>query len=135
MGQIDKGTTGCVTAVVYDWHRNVSEINATLRSKANRYEEVVRWFREAYQNDTTTSWFEPDGISTNVGGVVLSAKEWSVITLYNGAGGTPYLPFEGHTRERSPIHFDPVSTNWLLFTNSNDYCPTVVVGRAEMEVE
>ena len=77
MGQIDKGTTGCVTAVVYDWHRNVSEINATLRSKANRYEEVVRWFREAYQNDTTTSWFEPDGISTNVGGVVLSANKVS----------------------------------------------------------
>ena len=135
IGQIDKGTNGCVTAVVYDWHRNVSEINATLRSKANRYEEVVRWYREAYQNDTTTAWFEPDGISTNVGGVVLSAKEWSVITLYNGAGGTPYLPFEGHTMERSPIHFDPVSTNWLLFTNSNDYCPTVVGGRAELEVE
>ena len=135
IGQIDKGTNGCVAAEVYDWHRNVESVNATLRDKLSRYSEIVRLYRNAYQSDSSTRWFEPDSISTNINGTVVSARQWSIMTLYNGTRGAHPLPFAGHEGERTPIHFDPATTNWILYTNSNDYVPTVLADSSTTEVE
>ena len=57
------------------------------------------------------------------------------MTLYNGAGGTHSLPFAGHTKEKTPIHFDPVTTNWVLYTNSKNYVPAVYGDATTTEVE
>lgn len=135
IGQIDKGIDGTTTAEVYDWHENVASMNRVLRSKRNRYEEVVGWFRAAYQNDPAVNWSEPDNVTTNVSGHVFTAKEWTIITLYNGAGGTPYLSAIGHPRERSPIHFDPRTSSWKLYTNDKNYAPMVYDRRNLEEVE
>ena len=114
------------TSEVYNWKTNVLAMCNVLRDKRNRYEEVIRWFRTEYQNDHSTQWFEPDNVKTNIGGAIITARQWSIMTFYNGAGGCPYLPFQGHDDEPSPIHFDPVTTNWVLYTNVHDYVPTVL---------
>ena len=135
IAQIDKGWDGDSTAEVYDWHANVASMNATLRQKRDRYDEILRAYRTAYQNDPSTQWFEPDNITTNVNGVNISAKQWSIMTLYNGAGGTHPFPFANKPKEHTPIHFDPVSTNWFLYTNSNNYVPAVLGDANTTEVE
>lgn len=127
MCQIDrKETPGCTTAEVYDWHESVSAMNTTLGEKLRRYNEIIEMYRTAYQDDHSTRWSEPDGITTNVDGTTISARQWAIMTLYNGAGGTHPIPFAGHARENTPIHFDPVTTNWILYTNSQDYVPKVL---------
>ena len=132
---IDKGKNGDSTAEVYDWHENVASMNAALRLKRNRYNQILAMYRVAYQNDPSTRWFEPDNVTTNVNGTVISARQWSIMTLYNGAGGTHQLPFPGQENYSTPIHFDPVTTNWVLYTNRKNYVP-VVYGDAEAtEVE
>ena len=135
IAQIDKDRNGDSTAEVYDWHVNVASMNTTLRQKRDRYNVIIGMYRTAYQNDSSTQWFEPDNVSTNVSGTTISAKQWSIMTLYNGAGGTHPLPFPGHDREHTPIHFDPVTTNWYLFTNSNNYVPVVFGDSVATEVE
>ena len=135
IAQIDKDRNGDSTAEVYDWHMNVASMNTTLRQKRDRYNVIIGMYRTAYQNDSSTQWFEPDNVSTNVSGTTISAKQWSIMTLYNGAGGTHPLPFPGHDRENTPIHFDPVTTNWYLFTNSNNYVPVVFGDSVATEVE
>lgn len=135
IAQIDRGRNGDTTAEVYDWHANVAAMNETLRSKRNRYNQILAMYRIAYQNDPSTRWFEPDNVTTNVNGTVISARQWSIMTLYNGSGGTHQLPFPGQENYSTPIHFDPVTTNWVLYTNSKNYVP-VVYGDAEAtEVE
>lgn len=92
-------------------------------------------YRSAYQNDASTQWFEPDNITTNVNGTVISARQWTIMTLYNGAGGTHPLPFPGQEQYSTPIHFDPVTTNWILYTNSRNYVPVVFGDVNVTEVE
>ena len=84
IGQIDKGKDGTTTAEVYDWHENVASINATLIEKRRRYNEIIRLYRTAYQHDPTTRWYEPDGVTTNVNGIVISARQWAIKALHNG---------------------------------------------------
>ena len=124
IGQIDRGTNGCVTAVVYDWHRNVSEINAVLRTKRSTHNRIVGYFRSLYANDTTTAWCEPENASTNVNGITVSGEMWSVLTLYNGGGGCPTIPLDG-LQQPTPLVFDPVVSNWVFHTNRNDYVSRV----------
>ncbi|MBP5320611.1 MAG: hypothetical protein J6334_06455 [Kiritimatiellae bacterium] len=135
IAQIDKGRNGDSTAEVYDWHENVVSMNAILRSKRARYNEIIGMYRNAYQNDASTQWIEPDNVTTNVNGTVMSGRQWAIMTLYNGAAGTHPLPFVGHSGEKTPIHFDPVTTNWVLYTNSNNYVPVVYGDANVTEVE
>jgi len=130
MCQIDKGEhPGCTTAEVYDWHTNVLSMSRVLEQKRSRFQEILGLYRAAYSQDSLTRWFEPDNITTNVEGMVLTARQWAIITLYNGAGGSHPLPFIEHERESTPIHFDPATTNWVLYTNVNDYVPSVLRDR------
>jgi len=135
IAQIDKGRNGDTTAEVYDWHVNVASMNATLIAKRRRYDEIIRLYRTAYQNDPSTQWVEPDNVTTNVNGTVISGRQWAIMTLYNGAGGTHPLPFAGQEDYSTPIHFDPATTNWVLFTNSNNYVPVVYGDASTTEVE
>ena len=135
IAQIDKGRNGDSTAEVYDWHENVASMNATLISKRNRYNEIIRWYRAAYQNDASTHWTEPNNVTTNVNGTVISGRQWAIMTLYNGSGGTHPVPFAEHSGESTPIHFDPATTNWVLYTNSNNYVPVVYGDAYTTEVE
>ena len=66
---------------------------------------------------------------------IMSARKWTIMTLYNGAGGTHPMNVVGHPNESSPIHFDPVTTNWVLYTNSNNYVPVVLQDSTGEEVE
>jgi len=135
IAQIDKGRNGDSTAEVYNWHANVGAMNATLRDKRARFDVIIGMYRAAYQNDASTQWFEPDNVTTNVNGILISARQWSIMTLYNGAQGTHPLPFPGQENYSTPIHFDPVATNWVLYTNSKDYVPVVYGDANETEVE
>ncbi len=136
MCQIDKKENpGCTTAEVYDWHENVTAMNTTLIEKRRRYNEIIELYRTAYQHDPSTRWFEPDGVTTNVNGTVMSARQWAIMTLYNGTGGTHEIPFSGQENYHTPIHFDPVTTNWVLFTNNQNYVPKVVSDSSKIEVE
>ena len=135
MAQIDRGENGDTTAEVYDWHANVAAMNATLREKRDRYNVIIWMYRAAYQNDASTHWFEPDNVTTNVNGTIIPARQWAIMTLYNGAMGTHPLPFPGQGDYSTPIHFDPVSTNWVLYTNINNYVPVVFGDANAMEVE
>ena len=135
IAQIDRGRNGDTTAEVYDWHANVASMNATLISKRRRYNEIIGWYRAAYQDDASTHWIEPDNVLTNVNGTVISGRQWAIMTLYNGAGGTHPVPFAEHADDKTPIHFDPVTTNWVLYTNSNNYVPVVYGDASTTEVE
>ena len=134
IGQIDRGETGCVTAVVYDWHRNVSEINAVLRTKRSTYNRIVGYFRSLYTNDTTTVWCEPANVSTNVNGIAVSGEMWSVITLYNGGGGCPTIPLDG-LQQPVPLVFDPVVSNWVFYANMRDYVSRITSDSTATETE
>ena len=74
-------------------------------------------------------------MTTNVNGVVMSARQWTIMTLYNGAKGTHDLNFPGHDYEHTPIHFDAATTNWVLYTNANNYVPKVVNDSGLQETE
>ena len=54
------------------------------------------------------------------------ARQWSIMTLYNGAAGCQPLTVLDRPRERSPIFFDPTTSSWHLSTNENDYAPRVI---------
>lgn len=135
IAQIDKGRNGDTTAEVYNWHENVAAMNATLIAKRRRYNEIIGFYRAAYQNDPSTQWIEPDNVITNVNGTVISGRQWAIMTLYNGAGGTHPLPFAGQEDYSTPIHFDPATTNWVLYTNSRNYVPVVYGDANTTEVE
>ena len=131
IGQIDRSGNEpsamnfTTTREVYDWHASVDSMNVVLRDKRARYLEIIRLFRNKYQNDHSTNWVEPN-VTTNLNGTVLTAREWSIITLYNGARGCDDLSDVGRPNESSPIHFDPTSSTWRLSTNVNNYAPSVI---------
>ena len=125
MAQIDRGANGDTTAEVYDWHVNIQSMNQILRQKRERYNEIIQMYRNAYQNDPSTHWSEPDNVTIIVCGVEISARQWVVMTLYNGAEGTYPLPFADHANESTPIHFDPETSQWSLYNNSRNYVPRV----------
>jgi hypothetical protein len=110
-------------------------MNQILRQKRARYNEIVGLYREAYQGYSNIRWSEPDNVTTNINGTVVTARQWAIMTLYNGAGGTYQLPFIGHERERTPIHFDPSTSQWIFYTNQNNYVPIVLGGANNEEIE
>ena len=130
IGQIDRSRNRLpamnytTTKEVYDWHESVASMNQVLRTKRNRYLQIVGWFRTKYQNDPSVRWVEPN-VTTNLNGVVLSARDWSIITLYNGTEGCDKLTVLGRPRVGSPIHFDPQTSSWRLSTNVHNYAPNV----------
>ncbi len=124
MSQIDKGSNGVHAVILYDWHKNVEEMNETLREKRDDYNRFIGYYRAAYKDDPTTRWFEPNDVTTNVNGNVITARQWGLLTLYNGATDCGWVMVNGH-RFQSPVHFDPVTTNWVFRANSNNYVPKV----------
>ena len=134
--QIDRGSNNWHTAEIYDWHENVAAMNATLRQKASDYERFIGYYRNAYQNDPSTQWIEPTTVSTNMNGYIVSAKMWGVMTLYNGAENVPRQTIPGVSpRVRSPLQFNPATTNWIFHTNIRNYVPVVLGDRNGSEVE
>ena len=136
IAQIDKGENGDSTAEVYNWHTNVVAMNAILREKKTRdYERFIRYYREAYANDPSTQWVEPSNVTKNVDGYEVTAEMWGVLTLYNGVENVPGQRLPGRPEFRSPLQFDPVTTNWIFHANTNDYVRKVVEDRSKTEVE
>ena len=135
VAQIDKGRNGDTTAEVYDWHANIAAMNATLREKRAEYRNVISMYRAVYANDSSTQWYEPDEVTTNVNGVAVSAEMWGVLNCYNGKSGIPAMPLGIGTDMQSPLKFDPVTTNWVFYTNVNDYVPRVMADRDLSEQE
>ena len=72
---------------------------------------------------------------TNIDGYVVSAEMWGVMNCYNGKGGLPPQNIGLHLRQKSPLQFDPASTNWIFHTNANDYVPKVLNDRNRHEEE
>ena len=134
MSQIDKGIDGDSTAEVYDWHANIASMNAKLQTALNDYNRFIGYYRTLYQNDPTTQWSEPDDVSTLVDGYDVSAEMWSVLTFYNGAGGCPRRYLAGAWR-LVPVEFDPVTTNWIFYANSQNYVGVTVSDRNQQETE
>jgi len=134
IGQIDRGQANNHTQEIYDWHQNVAAMNAKLNDSLATYNRFVGYFRDLYMNDPTTQWFEPDTVTTNISGVAVSAQMWSVLTFYNGTGGCPRLMLAGRQRQ-VPLEFDPVTTNWVLHVNSQNYVYKVVSRRNAEQTE
>ena len=119
---------------VYDWHENVAAMNATLRSALATYNRFVGYFRDLYSDNPTAQWIEPDNVSTNVNGYIVSAEMWGVLTLYNGAGGCPELMLDGR-RCLVPIEFVPTTTNWVFHVNSENYVHKTTFDSNQQETE
>jgi hypothetical protein len=119
---------------VYDWHENIASMNEKLRTALSTHNRFVGYFRDLYANDPATEWIEPDNISTNVNGYVVSAEMWSVLTFYNGAGGCPELVLDGR-RRLVPIEFDPTTTNWVFHVNAENYVHYTTLDRNAQETE
>lgn len=134
IGQIDRGQANNHTHEIYDWHQNVAAMNAKLNDSLATYNRFVGYFRDLYMNDPTTQWFEPDTVTTNISGVAVSAQMWSVLTFYNGTGGCPRLMLAGRQRQ-VPLEFNPVTTNWVLHVNSQNYVYKVVSRRNAQQTE
>lgn len=134
IGQIDRGQANDHTPEIYDWHQNVAAMNAKLNDALATYNRFVGYFRDLYQNDPTTRWFEPDTVTTNISEVAVSARMWSVLTFYNGTGGCPRLMLAGRRRQ-VPLEFNPATTNWVLHVNSENYVYKVVSGRNKQQTE
>ena len=134
IAQIDKGQDGDTTAEVYDWHENVVSMNEKLRTSLETYNRFVGYYRSMYANDATIHWVEPDEVATTIDGYVVSAKMWSVLTFYNGAGGCPQRMLNGSMR-RTPIEFNPETGQWVLYPNSQDYVTVTVSDRNTLETE
>ena len=135
IAQIDRGRNGDSTAEVYDWHTNVVAMNAILREKRAEYRYFISMYRAVYENDTTTRWYEPDTLTTNVNGVIVSAEMWGVLNCYNGKSGIPALPLGDGTDLQSPLKFDPVTTNWIFYANRSNYVHKVTIDQGQREQE
>ena len=134
LAQIDKGEDGDTTAEVYNWHENISSMNEKLQSALSDYNRFVGYYRDLYANDPTTQWCEPDDVKTTIDGYEVSAKMWSVLTFYNGAGGCPRRYLAGAWR-LVPLEFNPATTNWVLHVNSQNYVNVTVSDRNQQETE
>ena len=136
IAQIDKKQFGDTTAEVYDWHENVASMNTTLRDKKTRYyERFIGYYRDAYANDPSTQWFEPDNVTTNINGYIVSAAMWGILTFYNGTQGVPLQDAGTHHGFQSPLEFCPTTTNWVFHANVRDYVSLVLGDRNGSEVE
>ena len=120
-----------VTSEVYNWKTNVLAMNAVLSDKLNTCNRFIGYFRNTYGELPT--WVEPDNVFTNIGGQSVSAKDWAVMTLYNGVEGVEESQVSGR-RIRSPVVFLPQEGAWRFCRNTNDYV-VVTVSDSLMEEE
>lgn len=123
MCQIDRGRTGLLTRTVYDWKTNVDQMNATLTEKASVHERFMGYYRSAYAG--RPNWSDPELATTNVLGRSVTARDWSIMTLYNGTSGLESRVVSGHTIY-PPVHFDSTNGRWLFSPNANDYVRKVI---------
>lgn len=64
----------------------------------------------------------------------MSAREWCILTHYNGAGGCPTNYFNG-VSTYMPIEFKGGTVPWVYHHNSQTYVPAVMRDRNLPEVE
>lgn len=134
MCQIDKGANNCHTAILYDWHVNVAEMNDKLRFAVGRTTAFIGYYRDSYGQQA--NWTEPPPITLADG--TASAFLWSVLTIYNGTGGIPGQTTPTHLRVfYSPLQFNPQSGTWTFYHNNTNpnYVNDVIRDSAIQEVE
>ncbi len=127
IGQIDRsgnttGTTDVLTREVYNWKTNIVSMNTVLRAKKRIYEWQIGCYRGAYGN--LPNWCEPN-VTTNLGGRIVTAREWGIMTCYNGTMGCPRETAGGYTFF-PPVIFHPATGTWTLHKNTNDYVTVVM---------
>lgn len=119
------------TEEVWNWHVNVTSMNAKLLDKQAVYNRFIGYFRDSYGEQE--NWTEPPAAHT-IGNTTLPAEAWGVMVLYNGADGgvaqstTPTHPSPPF---RSPWRFNPTTGVWTFDDNSQDYA----AGRVRPELE
>ena len=134
LAQIDRGRNNGNTSEIYDWHQNVDAMRAKLQEACNNATRFIGYYSSAYSS--LPNWTDPP--STNINGYAVSAEMWSILTLYNGAGGipgqtTPTRPVTFH----SPMEFIPTTGEWKFHTNSRNpnYVRDVLSDAELQEVE
>jgi hypothetical protein len=134
LAQIDRGRNNGNTSEIYDWHQNVDAMRAKLQEACNNATRFIGYYSSAYSS--LPNWTDPP--STNINGHAVSAEMWSILTLYNGAGGipgqtTPTRPVTFY----SPMEFIPTTGEWKFHTNSRNpnYVRDVLSDAELQEVE
>lgn len=117
------------TAEVYDWHANVNSMNTILNQKLTRYNDTITYFRNRCNQEMPSQWREPTNVSTNIAGTVVSAKQWSIMTLYNGAAGCGENIVINGVTNATPIYFR--RGRWELRDNVRSYVPNVLRTQVE----
>lgn len=109
---------------VWNWHENISAMNAKLEYAVERTNTFIGYYREAYGD--LPNWTEPP--VKMVIGVPVRAEMWSVLTIYNGVGGVPLQTVGSHSGFRSPLQFNPSTGRWIFHSNTTnpDYVRRVV---------
>ena len=136
IGQIDRsgnqpGSRDVFTREVYNWKTNIASMNVVLRTKRQDYNRLIGYFRDAYGN--LPNWCEPN-VTTNLGGMIVTAREWGIITCYNGRGGCPQKTVGRHTF-LCPVEFVPETGRWILHKNTNDYVTVMMTNVIQRTTE
>ena len=139
IGQIDRsgnqpGSRDVFTREVYNWKTNIASMNVVLRDKARIYDGLISRFRRAY--GTSPNWCEPN-VTTNLGGRVVTAREWGIITCYNGLSGCKGVKFSEQQKVEIPVpvEFIPDTGEWVLHENVNHYVSTVMTNLVQTTTE
>lgn len=112
------------TAEVYNWRANINSMANILNNKLIRYNHTIDYFRDKCLRENPRLWREPTNVSTNVNGTVVSAKQWSIMTLYNGAAGCGENIEVDGVESGTPIFFN--KGRWELRDNIRNYVPNVL---------
>ncbi len=136
IGQIDRsgnrpGSRDVFTREVYNWKTNIVAMNTVLRAKRQDFDRLIGYFRDAYGD--LPNWCEPNA-TTNLGGRIVTAREWGIMTCYNGRGGCPQKTAGRHTF-LSPVEFVPETGRWILHKNTNDYVTVMMTNVIQRTTE
>ena len=136
IGQIDRsrnttGPTNTFTVEVYNWKTNIVSMNTVLRAKRQDYDRLIGYFRGSYGD--LPNWCEPN-VTTNLGGRIVTAREWGIMTCYNGRGGCPQKTVGRHTF-LCPVEFVPETGRWILHKNTNDYVTVMMTNVIQRTTE
>ena len=86
---------------------------------------------------TSSNWCEPN-VTTNMEGRTVTAREWGIITCYNGTGGCPRIAELGNGDDAGPqvpVVFHPETGTWTLHENKNRYVSAVFTNTISRTVE